>query len=605
MAQEGEASMEHFHDSSAGHFDRNSGNCPNPRAAAHHDPLTGYLNYEGFKREAQALLRQNPGLRYSVWYADIKRFKYINGVCGYEAGDCLLRFWARLLREDTREGETFCRVRADTMACLRFYEHEGELVGRFSALLTKLADFSGRTDKRYAVELSCGVYLLDPEGPALGLDQMMDRAGIAQKSVKDRSGSNLAFFTQELWKKQVWELEITQNLHSSLENGAFSVWFQPQYNYASGKLVGAEALVRWAHPHLGPVSPGDFIPALEKNGLISQLDEYVWDQTLGHIRRWKEGAGEKPLLPVSVNISRLDIQNPGLCELLLELLGKHGLEPSALRLEITESAYARNPELLIETTRRLRRSGFFVEMDDFGSGYSSLNVLQDVQVDAIKLDLGFLAREMVSGRSGIILSSIVRMAHWLRLPIIAEGVESRAQADYLISIGCDLMQGNFFHSPMPAADFEALIAKAPVDYGKKQHLRRGDFLNIGSFLDPGGATPLIFSHCIGPAAVYEYVGGNLEALFVNDQYYQALGISREDFAPWRTRVLERYDEADRKTVQDAIATAIGEGYAVFRLYVTDFTDPRRQWWLRVQMRHLSVNDNRHLLFLLFDGAPSA
>ena len=232
------------------------------------------------------------------------------------------------------------------------------------------------------------------------------------------------------------------------------MYFQPQVNYDDGKLVGVEALARWNHPREGLISPDRFIPLFEKNGFILKLDTYVWEHSCRYLREWMNRAGGEVLpLSVSVNISRYDVYTPGLCETLKDLVEKYRLPASALRLEITETAYMDDPSQMLDVVKELQGAGFVVEMDDFGAGYSSLNTLKDVPVDVLKLDVRFLTKSENDARGGMILSSVVRMAGWLNLPLIAEGVESKHQADYLKSLGCCYMQGYYFGRAMPAEKF--------------------------------------------------------------------------------------------------------------------------------------------------------
>ena len=265
----------------------------------------------------------------------------------------------------------------------------------------------------------------------------------------------------------VKEQKLSSEMVEALENGQFEVYYQPQYDYENNSLVGAEALVRWNHPEKGMISPAVFIPMFERNGFITVLDEYVWEKACQDLRKWMDDKEKYIPISVSVNISRIDIYNPNLCKTLKNLVKKYNLNASALKLEITESAYMQSPEQLINVTKDLRANGFIVEMDDFGAGYSSLNILKDVPVDILKLDVNFLSKGEDDSKGGHILSSIIRMAHWLNIPVIAEGVETKEQADYLKSLSCVYMQGYYFSKPLPKNEFEKILVKSEVGDTKK------------------------------------------------------------------------------------------------------------------------------------------
>lgn len=220
-------------------------------------------------------------------------------------------------------------------------------------------------------------------------------------------------------------------------------------------MTGAEALVRWIHPEWGFMSPAEFIPLFEKNGFIHRLDKYIWKQVCELINKWK-GEGY-PLLPVSVNVSRIDIYQMDLADTLVSMAEKYGIDPSYLHLEITESAYSENPGQIINTVNQLRQHGFVIEMDDFGSGYSSLNMLNQMEMDYLKLDMKFIQNELSKPEERSILNYIIAMAHGIGLRVVAEGVETREQLNRLRDTGCDYVQGYYFAKPMPVEEFEKLL----------------------------------------------------------------------------------------------------------------------------------------------------
>lgn len=564
------------------------------------DSLTGYLNFEGFRHTAEALIEENDDQKYSLWYSDIRRFKYINDMFGYEIGDGFLKYWTDFISGDSRGGETFCRVSADNIIVLRRYEDEKDLSDRFACVGSYLAEYPGLKEKSFKPELVSGVYLLDEEDMrAPDINAMLNKANIAQKSIKNLSGSRMAIYDDSLKQKQLRELEISQHLETGLEKGEFFVMFQPQFKYTTNEIVGAEALVRWSHPELGNVSPGEFIPLLEKAGLISELDMFVWEEACRFVRSMIDDPKVPQAVPISVNISRIDIYLPDLGGFISGLVEKYDIPTSLLKLEITESAYIADSRQLIEVVDDLRDRGFSVEMDDFGSGYSSLNILKDVPVDVLKLDMRFLAIDDTNNRrGGNILSSVIRMAHWIGLPVIAEGVETKEQADYLKDLGCYIMQGYYFAKPMLKKDFEALLVK--VETGDLSlNNEAGDILGAVEFLEANGATSYIFNNCIGGACLIEYGDENFEALLLNDQFYESLGITREKADEYRTHMLDLFIGDDKAIFINGFNEAVEKGSAV--IYVRTIQEPGEpERWIRGTNHYLASSEGRHMLFAVVE-----
>jgi EAL domain-containing protein (putative c-di-GMP-specific phosphodiesterase class I) len=285
-----------------------------------------------------------------------------------------------------------------------------------------------------------------------------DRARTACNKVRG-SEKHLMVYDNELQKQEQLNQRLINDLGKGIQEHEFKVFYQPKYSIQNGapKLASAEALIRWQHPELGLIPPDAFIPLFERNGQIREIDKYVWNEAAKQIDTWKQKYGIT--LPVSVNLSRVDALDPNLEQTLDDLVAKYKLERKFLNLEITESAYTENADQLRDTIYRLREKGFVIEMDDFGSGYSSLNMLKDLPVNVLKIDLRFLAdsQGVENGRADNILDSIVRMAKRLDLLVIAEGVETQKQVDFLRLIGCEYVQGYFFSEPVPGEHYQELI----------------------------------------------------------------------------------------------------------------------------------------------------
>ena len=419
------------------------------------DPLTGVLSMEGFRKKAEELIRNHPDIPYMLSYNNIRNFKYINDSLGREAGDDLLRFWVGKARQLMTDEEAMGRITADRFAVLLRMEGEEKIQREIREVVHPVRDYFTDRGKEYRVRLFSGVYLLTPEDyREIDVDRMLDCARVAERKARESHKEGFEFYNPDQWKKGEQIADICNHLPTAARNGELRVWYQPQVNYETGEITGAEALCRWNHPKMGWISPAVFIPLLEEADLIYELDSFVWGQVCRDLQRWNSQGRHHS---VSVNLSRNDLRNdrdiPGQ---FLDMIRAYGLTPDQLRIEITETAFTEDAALLIRTTARLRELGFQVEMDDFGSGYSSLHMLKEVPVDRIKLDLHFLSGTGDPEKGRIIVSHIIRMVHSLGMKMIAEGVETASQADFLRTHGCFEMQGFHFYKPMPVDEFETI-----------------------------------------------------------------------------------------------------------------------------------------------------
>lgn len=413
------------------------------------DPLTGMMNSVGFHRRVQAWIDRHPGQRFRIQRYDVDRFRDINGLYGREVGDRLIRDLARhMKRFDQGENCFSAHLNADHFArfCAEGTMTTQECYDNFNSCF---ADY----DLSIAITLHIGVYdLCETDCDA---STMSYKALLALQSIKGSQTKRIAYYEKGMMDEEREQGELLRDLESAVANGEFEVWFQPQVDYASRELVGAEALVRWRHPVRGLLMPGAFVPLLERSDNVHQLDRYVIRKTCAYIRRWQDDMPGRHIT-VSVNLSREDLDRPDLCSRLDALLTENGIPRETLHLEVTESAYVEDTRRVIEAVRDFRSRGFIVEMDDFGSGYSSLNALKDIDIDKLKLDMRFLAGDDTA-KGRIILRCIIGMARELALPIIAEGVETKEQADMLLDFGCREMQGYYFSRPVPAEVYERLL----------------------------------------------------------------------------------------------------------------------------------------------------
>ncbi len=342
----------------------------------------------------------------------------------------------------------------------------------------------------------------------------------------------------------------------ALERGEFIPYYQAQYNHSTGMITGAEALVRWLHPEKGLISPAAFLPEFEENGFISEIDLAVFEQVCAFVRKCLDG--KLAVVPISVNISRKDIFVPDFIAKLEALREKYGLSTRYLRLELTESAAQGSVEQVIAFIDELHTLGYVVEMDDFGSGFSSLNVLKDVNFDIIKLDLRFLSGNLSGGRGGTIVSSVIRMCQWLGLPVIAEGVEDVRQADFMRSIGCDYIQGFLYARPEPEEEFIRRLSGGVIGTVVPQ-LSLIETLDAGAFWSPESQETLIFSNYVGGACIFEYTNGRVEILRVNEKYLAEMGMNMSEKEVIAMDLFSVLDEKNLPVYRNMLERAIETG----------------------------------------------
>lgn len=555
------------------------------------DALTGCENYSGFCKKAEHLLHAYPNCRYALWYSDIKNFKFVNDVFGYHAGDELLRYWCGRIWALLKENEALGRISADRIVVL--VDMDGGIDDDVRSVTSDLGRYFEKENTSFNIEVCSGVYMVKPgDVGKLSIDKMLDQARIAQRSIKRKNGGGVAFFDEGEWENQWRSMMICNHFDAALRDGEIRIWLQPQYDCMSKTMIGAEVLCRWVHKELGNISPGEFIPLLESSGQVYKLDYYVWEQACALMRKWCDDADRAPV-SLSVNISRADLKEPDLCSAIKGLVDKYSLPSEMLRLEITESAYMDEPDQLVSKIEKLRSMGFVVEMDDFGSGYSSLNMLKEVPVDVLKMDCRFLGGNDKESKGGIILSSILQMAHKLEMPVICEGVETIEQANFMKSLGCKLMQGYYFARPMPVDRFEDLfeggeLKEFPGCSGRSE-LRR-----LNELLEEKSISTFIFNSCIGGAAVIEYIDGECRVMQVNDMFYEISGITPE-VNIFKDNLLQEICAADREGVEGSLKSAVRNGSAS-----CEFSLIRSKKRIIAHARHVSIGGNGNVLFVTFE-----
>ncbi|MBR6617881.1 MAG: bifunctional diguanylate cyclase/phosphodiesterase [Oscillospiraceae bacterium] len=518
-----------------------------------YDELTGLTNRSMFCRMVEHHIKKNADIAesgvFAMIYFDVIRFKAINDMFGMAEGDRLLIFIADTVTRLLSQDDIGCRIGSDRFVA--FVDITKRPPEKFiEQLLSAISMYYLPVE----ITFNAGIYIID--NIRMTADAMLDRAILAQSSIKGSYTMRYHYYDESLRDEMLTEQEIVGMMAIALNAEQFVVHYQPQYNHSTGMIAGAEALVRWMHPERGLISPGLFIPIFERNGFITKLDLYVFEHVCRFVRKCIDS--KLPLIPISVNFSRHDIYQTNFAEMLEELRLKYDVPVRYLRLEITESAIMGGSQHTNEIIRKLHDYGYIVEMDDFGSGYSSLNVLKDIELDIIKLDMNFLAEQSDSNRGGTILSSIVRMAKWLCLPVIAEGVETVEQADFLRSIGCDCVQGFLYSRPLPEEKYEALISGNIVG-AKIPQMELLDIMNACDFWNPKSQETLIFSNYVGGAAIFDYHNGKVEVLRVNKKYLQEIGMNLSEKELIEGDPMRFFDEHNKKIYLDMLERAMQSG----------------------------------------------
>ncbi|MDE5763396.1 MAG: bifunctional diguanylate cyclase/phosphodiesterase [Ruminococcus sp.] len=418
------------------------------RYRATHDKLTGLYNKEYFYDVVRAVLNKNPDGKYNIIVFDVKNFKLVNDVFGVDEGDRLLKEISRITADFGGKNCIYARLTGDRFAVFmpRSIFSEDKLLREFSVLDNFIEQ------SKFKIHIHIGVYeIVDTN---LRVSVMCDHANLAIKTIKDSFKSHVAYYESQLREDFIGDHRIISDFETAVSDGQFCAYIQPQIA-VDGSIRGGEALVRWIHPKDGMIPPNRFIKILEQTGLISRLDRYMWETACQNLRRWSEMGFKKSY--ISVNISQKDFYLLDVYEVITSLVEQYEIAPKRLHLEITETAVMDNREHL-NLISRLREYGFIVEIDDFGSGYSSLNMLKELEADVLKIDMGFLQRTENTGnseKSKIILQMIIKLAKSLDMEVITEGVEFKEQVSFLAEYGCDIYQGYYFAKPMTVSDFES------------------------------------------------------------------------------------------------------------------------------------------------------
>ena len=417
-----------------------------------HDELTGLLSKSYFYEYATLQSRFYPDRKTDAVVVNINHFHLYNELYGMQEGDRVLRTVANAIREYAEKYDGIAG-RAEGDIFFMWLTHQDsyeEFVDSIKKAI--VGDF-----RVHNIQFRVGVNNNVEDDQQL--EMVFDRAKMACNTIRDDYSRTIAFYDDRMRKQRLFEEKLIQDIANGIARDQFVVAFQPKYNIKSDEpeLVGAEALVRWNHPEFGMVTPERFISLFEENGLIQLVDDYVWRRAAFQVKKWKDEYGVT--LPVSVNVSRIDIQDHDIVNNMMDIVREAGIDASELHLEITESAYATDTRNLIDTIEAFRDKGFKIEMDDFGSGYSSLNMLTSLPIDVLKVDMKFVHGVHENARNHRMMELIMEIAEFLDVPVTAEGVEEEEQYRILRDLGCEMIQGFYFSKPVTADEFDKLIKK--------------------------------------------------------------------------------------------------------------------------------------------------
>ena len=420
---------------------------------AYVDEVTGGNNWQKFKQEAGAVLEAKNTGACAILTFDIDRFRFINEEYGHEKGDQLLKLVVALLKERMSKQETYARVSGDHFAILCVCDDRDKIIQRireFGRVLNQERETIGIKER-----LSChfGIYLIeDKQG---NLEKIREKANMARIAAKTAENQRWFFYSDAFRKKIGDEKEIIDQMEDALENSQFVIYLQPKYDLHRNRYCGCEALVRWRHPEKGLIAPGEFIPIFEQTGFIKKLDMFMLEEACKVLKRWEEKNFSK--MQISVNISRKNLKQSDFIERVLCITNQYRIDRGKLEIELTESSIFENVDRMIEIGEAFRHYGFKMAMDDFGSGYSSINLLGNLPLDVIKMDQGFFNSHLKREQNLIVVESTIKMIKKLGMTVVAEGIETETEVDMLRSLGCDIIQGYYFGKPMPVYEFEEQI----------------------------------------------------------------------------------------------------------------------------------------------------
>ncbi len=520
------------------------------------DSLTGLYNKYGFEKRARAILsRSSDEKKYAIVALDINEFHQYNEFNGIDAGDNLLRIVGSTAVGMLAMDELCARYSADDFVLLMRMKDENYLRER----IYEWDKLFRSSVKNYSMRMVYGIYVVQNKNSAVQF--MYDRAVFALKTahVSNSDSVNINFYDDSSYEEQLESLALLSSADAAFRNGEFLVYYQPKYNTVSEAVVGAEALARWKRQDGSFIPPIKFIELFEKNGIITKLDFYVFEEVCRQISdRIAKGLRT---VPISVNFSRAHILDPSFPERADKIAEKYHIPRHMVEIELTESSFTLDASVLADIMDKLHRYGFKVAIDDFGSGYSSLGILKDIKADTLKMDLSFLVGFERGGRVGTILTSVIHMAKRIGLPVVVEGVETKKQADFIKSIGGDMIQGYYYSKPMPENAWEEMLNDAGCTVEVMQNDCAESLSNedLSALMGDSSLVNLLLKGLCGGFALYEYIDGRLDVMRVNDGYRKIMATTANSMDSYSHDVIRVVVPEDRDSFNNAIKNAIATG----------------------------------------------
>ena len=413
-------------------------------------PLTGLYGIKAFFYQANELMNNNADKQFAVIRMDIYHFKTVNEFCGRDKADRLLKYISAQFGKYTGEYAVAGHFRADIFALCTAFDSREQLIDIAKDIKGAIDDY----DIDCKIIPAFGICINDND---MDISLMCDYADLAIQNIKGKVFRVYEFYDSDMRERMLFEKKIEDDILPALKNNHIKTYVQPKVDMRDGHIVGGEALVRWQLPDGGMVYPDEFIPVIEKNGYVLDVDNYMWDKVCCNIKKLKD-KGIKPV-PISINVSRMHVYQENFTLRIKELTDKYNISPQLIPLEITESAFTSEENSLYRKVKSLQDYGYRFSMDDFGSGYSSLGMLKDEHVDEVKIDKTFVD-DIATEKGRILLKNVIGMISALGIDMIAEGVETKEQADFLVANGCNYAQGYYYYRPMPIEEFVLLLEKS-------------------------------------------------------------------------------------------------------------------------------------------------
>jgi len=557
------------------------------------DSLTGLYNKPGFEEAVKKAFDSLSADRVCVVVAfEVVSYRTYKELYGNEAGEQLLQAISSIINKYQRSGDATARFYSDHFVWFASGKNEEEIFSVFRA-----ATKATRSHEP-PFFLCGGIYLIKDR--SLSVAEMVDKASVAKDYIKANFGTGIKIYNDSMLELQLQDAEIAGNMMKGLQNGEFVEYYQPKFNTDTELIVGAEALVRWIKPDGEIITPGRFIGLFERNGFVRRLDFYVFERVCRFIAESR--AAGKTVPPVSVNFSRVHMHDQRFPLRLFKIVQKYGLEPNCFEIELTESAFIMDTKQQKRLIDSLRKYGFAVAIDDFGSGYSSLNMLKDFDVDTLKIDMKFLEGFEHGGKVGTVVTSVIRMAKWLGIPVVAEGVETKEQVEFLRSLGCEMIQGFYYSPPLCRQDYELLLESEGNSCPLREKPAMLMLSNINAALGGDSLLNALLDGILGGFAIYEYSGDRLEAIRVNRTYYELMGYpDASAFSEHSLNVLSQVYPPDTAKLLNACTMSVKTG-RVQKVSARRYRFDGMLVLLDLQVKHIGGTAEKPLIYLTFIDA---